>query len=607
VTGTDHRSPKIHQQIAEEIASMEPRTPPEPDPITFDDVVPLIHEMVLEAPLGLDRTEIEGNPNRGYNLGALTRALLLKRVHPKITSDKKLCKHLEDHRHLLAEFGFEKTNEEGELKVPSKNPFSNAREERLRDGYHEVILIQIAEPIISDLKRHPCYAHLCDDEEETFTVNQVLTAADKTIGTVLNHVVDDRDSARTDYEWRNILEYLCGLAKTDDFASQPLRAAKRENGDLDDFEIPDEKLQKFDDGVPAPRSLFKALEQHDPEDYWEMFEDVLRELYKKAERFGLFDRPVELLIDGTTIPYYPSITVENEDGEEEFDLPEGVTGGAKAAHTHYGFTFFTVSLADPNSGRTYTLGTFPKWDTGLTHEGVTYLLKKAREYVSIDLVYMDAEFRAIENLNWMDERGIDFVGRYTKKDWRKDWVKALTGEATAATLEYEIAPSNKSESGEYTFLAVRRKSGDPDLDLPEEDKNHTIGDFLEAEDLNQSQLGDFDEYLEEADGAWDIYVTNIEDASAATARDLGNDYNRRSAIEVEYDTVKNELLPSGGGRNYEVRVLYWMLAVTLLNALKIMDLLLKEDTDQDASDEYAVPPKEIVTLLFPNPFLVEYG
>jgi len=263
-----------------------------------------------------------------------------------------------------------------------------------------------------------------------------------------------------------------------------LKAAKRENGDLDDFEIADEKLQKFDSGVPCPRTLFKTLEQHEPEDYWEMFEDVFQELCKKAERFSLFDRPVKLLIDRTTIPYYPSATVENEDGEEEFDLPAGVTGGVKAAHTHYGFTFFTVSLADPNSGRTYTLGTFPKRDTGLTHEGIVYLLGKAQQYVSIDRVYMDAEFRAIENLNWMDERGIDFVGRYTKKDWRKDWVKALTGEATAATLEYEIDPSDKSESGEYTFLAVRRNSGDPDLELPEEDKNHTISDFLEAKGLN---------------------------------------------------------------------------------------------------------------------------
>lgn len=358
---TDHRSPKIYQQIAEEVASMEPRTPPEPDPITFDDVVPLIHEMVLEAPLGLDPTEIEGNPHRGYNLRALTRALLLKRIHPKITSDKKLRDYFEDHHYLLSELGFEKTNDDGELKVPSKNPFSHAQEERLRDGYHEVILTQIAEPIISDLKRHPCYAYLYDDDkEETFTVNQVLTAADETIGTVLGHVTDNRDSDRTYYQWRKILKFLCGLAKTDNFASQPLRAAKRENGDLDEFKIADEKLQKFDNGAPSQRTVFKALKQHEPAVYWEMFEDVLRELYKKAERFGLFDRPVELLIDGTTIPYYPSATVENEDGEEEFDLPEGVTGGAKAAHTHYGFTFFTVSLADSNSGRTYTLGTFPK-------------------------------------------------------------------------------------------------------------------------------------------------------------------------------------------------------------------------------------------------------
>ncbi|MFB6186541.1 MAG: hypothetical protein ABEI86_06715, partial [Halobacteriaceae archaeon] len=122
MTGTNHRSPRTHQQIAEEIASMEPQTPPEPDPITFDSVVPLIHEMVLEAPLGLDPTEIEGSSNRGYNLHALTRSLLLKRVHPKITSDKKLRDYLENHRHLLSEFGFEKTNDDGELKVPSKNP-----------------------------------------------------------------------------------------------------------------------------------------------------------------------------------------------------------------------------------------------------------------------------------------------------------------------------------------------------------------------------------------------------------------------------------------------------------------------------------------------------
>jgi hypothetical protein len=83
----------------------------------------------------------------------------------------------------------------------------------------------------------------------------------------------------------------------------------------------------------------------------------------------------------------------------------------------------------------------------------------------------------------------------------------------------------------------------------------------------------------------------------------------RNKIEPEYDYSKNGMIAKGGGRNYNVRVLYWMLGTLTLNAVKMIDLLLKSQNDIPLDrDQYAIPIKECVRLMFENPYLdPDYG
>ncbi|RYJ08021.1 hypothetical protein ELS19_19780, partial [Halogeometricum borinquense] len=448
------------------------------------------------------------------------------------------------------------------------------------------------------------------------SIAQVLAATDHVLDTLTDNIEDKRDQALIQNDFRTVLELIGALGKSNDFASKVLRLGREDVGDADEWDVAPEKLEKFEgEDPPTPTGFFDIIRQHDPMEYHEMFETIFKELYKRVERFGLFDRPLEVLIDETVIPLYPTKKTENEDGELELDLPDGATGGAKKEYTHYGFTYFTISVADPNTGRTFTLASFPKWQNGLTHVGLTYLIKRAREFVSIDRVYMDAGFRAIENLNWLDDEGIEFIARYQKRGWRKDWVKALTGEATAAAVKKEIDPDNKPASGEYTFAAVRRKEGSSNSDTEEPDdarEYYSLSDFTDDHDeLEQTELDDFDEYLHEATGVWDIYVTNIEDVPSDDPRQIGQWYNRRGAIEPEYDQTKNDLVAKGGGRNYEVRMLYWLVAVIVLNGLKLADLELKHRLGkelEEAETGYEYSTKMMGDILFQNPFPdIDYG
>ena len=557
--------------------------------------------------------DVTGDADRGTNLGAIINALELRRAHPHLSSNEDLADYLNDYPTAADELGFDSND-------ISEDVFAYARRERLEPWVESMIEQQAewAAERVADQRYNDGYDEYYEKlfPDEGPSIAQVLAATDQVLDTLTDNIEDERDSDLVVNDFRTVLELIGALGKSNDFASHVLRLGRKDTGDAEEWDVSSEELEKFNgEQPPTPTGFFDIIRQHDPMDYHEMFEAIFRELYKRAERFGLFDRPVEILIDETVIPFYPTKAIETEDDKLEPDLPDGATGGAKKAYTHYGFTFLTISIADPDTGRTFTLASFPKWRNGLTHVGLTYLINRAREFVTIDRVYMDAGFRAIENLNWLDDEGINFVARVQKRGWRKDWVNALTGEATAAAVEKEIDPNNKPASGEYSFVAVRRKEGSRESNGEDSDgsnENYSLSDFTDDHDeFKQTELSDFDEYLHDATGVWDTYVTNIDDVASEEPRQIGQWYNRRGAIEPEYDQAKNNLVAKGGGRNYEIRMLYWLVGITVLNGLKLADLELKDRLGKSlgaAKDGYEYSTKQMGDILFQNPYPdIDYG
>lgn len=157
-------------------------------------------------------------------------------------------------------------------------------------------------------------------------------------------------------------------------------------------------------------------------------------------------------------------------------------------------------------------------------------------------------------------------------------------------------PPTNAASSPDSVSAKRRVHGKPDLDLDEDATDHDLGEWVDHE-RRQSGLDEFPECREDATGAWDVYVTNIDDVTAVNAREWANRYANRWAIESEYRVIKKNFLAKTSTRDYSTRVLYWLLAVTLYNAWVLLDLLLWAERDGSQGGEYAIPSSSFGDVL----------
>ena len=314
------------------------------------------------------------------------------------------------------------------------------------------------------------------------------------------------------------------------------------------------------DGETAPTAPthFNTIESRSGEDWTEQFEDVFDRMVKVAKGAGMFNRPVELMIDGTDIPFYGSPDAE------------GVVGTKKSANTTWAYKHITISARA--RGRTVKLASFPLRDRGKLNIAVMYLVRRAKELISVKRLYMDSEFIDVGLLSFLDRQNVPFIVQYRKagKDIKR-WLKSLDGDSAAK--RHVISPAQRSESLRVTLLAKRAAWGDDEQDT-------------EQTSLTQFGAGDAPD---EADltGEWVLYATNIEDADE-NPKGWAERYARRWAIETNYRVIKDDFLARTTSKKFSVRVFYWLFAVMLYNAWVLLDVFLRADHPDRAPDDRPV-------------------
>lgn len=89
------------------------------------------------------------------------------------------------------------------------------------------------------------------------------------------------------------------------------------------------------------------------------------------------------------------------------------------------------------------------------------------------------------------------------------------------------------------------------------------------------------------------------------AEALTNQYRQRWTIENQYKQIKKHFLPQTATKDYRVRFLYFVIAVTLHNVWRLTNFMLRDEVDVDLGENPPIPAGELVELV--GLFLFEPG
>ena len=482
---------------------------------------------------------------RRYNAPTMMKAFVFQRI-VGVESFHRLASHLNGRPKVAALLGFT----EG---VPSGDTFREWWQNRLGDRERDATETVIAEYFQPELADHllsmglPAGRSLLDvelpDQDPTSISIDEKRDAIKHIRPLVYDLLSfgRADNATFHDNW--FFDFQALISRERDFAEK----------NIDEFHA---------DGETAPTAPthFNTIESREATEWMEQFEEVFTRVVEVAKGAGMLNRPVELMIDGTDLPFYGRPNAE------------GVVGTKKSKNTNYAYKNITISAR--TRSRTVKLASFPLKDRGNLTLAVMYLVRRAKELVPVKRLLMDSEFIDVGLLSFLERQDVPFIVQYRKAGKEiKRWLKSLDGDSGAK--RHHISPARRSESLTVTLLAKRAAWGDDEQDA-------------EQTSLLEFGEGETPDDVEET-GEWVLYATNIEGAEK-NPKDWAERYARRWAIETNYRVVKNDFLANTTSREFSVRTFYWLFAVMLYNAWVLLDVFLRADHPDRAPDDRPVMP-----------------
>lgn len=342
--------------------------------------------------------------------------------------------------------------------------------------------------------------------------------------------------------------------------------------------------------APWPRTFFNAVKNREADDWHGIFEQVYDRQLEAAAGARLFDRPVDVYVDSTVIPFYLDRSVGK---------PEGIRGGAQSNGTYYGYHHFT--LCAQVRGRSILLATFEYTPDDSMMEGVQYLVKQAEQYVDIDTIHLDSAFVKAALMVWLDERGHKFIMQYPKRGDRiKRKLAAMSG--THDATEYTVNSPRTNTRTTATLLA------EPDYDNMEDGFSFDgagggqagLGEFGGGMDMESASLNEIDDQYWKARRP---YITNW-DIEGIDPEARIKQYKRRWRIETKYRVIKNDFLGRTTSRDFDVRTFFWLFACMLYNAWVLLDAFLRLDYPDLVPEDRPVMPARNFAKRF---FQVDHG
>jgi len=580
-------SPSLEDRLAAEARTeYEPTLPSDHRTPLDEQLDRFVFEQVVANRPQFTFADIIGDKDKGSDPFAHARAYQARCLHPEIGSDPGLHRFLSRFEDELDRLGF--TDGDGNPVLPSREAFRRFRTERVdpdwldQCGYLTVkVREEIGQRFGYESIKNASARHIKDDDR--VAKDEIRSAYERLVPHLDEHLEDGRDRDKITHPWSAFKDVLGNASGMKTSCSDALREMQRPEHQQDKVLV--EPHHDNSPGEMSVKGFFEGLAANSATKYMKCFEHIFREFLKKAERNGMFGRPVDLMIDGTKFVYNPKVW---NDGKPE--LPEGTVG---TGSNEYSYRFITVSVYDREHQKTLKPISFPMRERSQLFTAVAYIIRMLQDFMNIREVFADSEFATGPILNFLAKRNIDYTFRFSKAgDEIKSWLRGMSGNSIAGAMDYTINQSKDESSNKHhetRLLAKRVKRGKPDMSLPK--GQHSLGSFVS--ESGQLGLDDFDRRdIEEYDGPWFVYATSHDvPDDRESVRSKLREYASRWNVETDYRVVKQNFMPFTNTDKYAIRVLFWFWAVALYNAWVLADMLIKMDRGQDFEDDYSVRSK----------------
>lgn len=321
-----------------------------------------------------------------------------------------------------------------------------------------------------------------------------------------------------------------------------------DSGRAENVKYPDSRFDELQalmslSGCGTPQGQSR-MENFFGEDYTPHGDTHLRTVEKYSEESiqAGFDQSIENLLDAVSDvqilqpPVTAAIDITTWDFHADGDLPDAVNGTKDPGRRAYKFaTLSLVGKSMPIILAYAPVVESSAWDENPTqhyHQTVRKLVKRAQEFVNIDLVLADRGFESLDVYQTLDNLGVDYLLPKIEH-----------------SSELEVAERMEQEGED---VAVERAEVDVETGSHKSRLLYVPGD----------------------DGEIQTFITNRavapEDAEAWVEH-----YANRWCIENEYRAIKQEFLARTSSTNHALRIYYFVFGILMYNIWRLADVLLK--------------------------------
>jgi len=255
------------------------------------------------------------------------------------------------------------------------------------------------------------------------------------------------------------------------------------------------------------------------------FEILFEKIWYKTNKYNLFDKPVNISIDRTDIPFYGDINAD------------GINGKKPEKGTKFGYVLYTVYIS--KYGRRYTLLTLPliKFKKGipesqfLHHQNIILkqLLLYAKQKVKIKFVLLDNGFFSNYTFDLINELRLKCLTIVKRKE-RK------IIEETKNVPSHFVFPDFEYGNSRITVFLIRKQTSSK---INPRKKSETV---------------------------W-RYATNVKptDDRIEWVNTMAKLYPKRWGIETSYRKMKEDFSPKTTSKKYIIRLFYFELVSLFYN------------------------------------------
>jgi len=369
-----------------------------------------------------------------------------------------------------------------------------------------------------------------------------------------------------------------------------------------------------DEELPAGRTFFDHMEGLSVDEMLSMFDNAVESMVEGAKDIGLYDRPVDIAIDLTTVEYtgigktfdYEAISNPHADelnereaseaqtaiekwelepivGEDaadikhaNFDDPEQVAAAQRVKECvewvngtkkndediEYGFQFAAGAIAEKTCRMLYAVEPMNGRDGEDMRDHVRDFVDRANELVVVDTVYMDSYYAQSKVLNQFhyghgfrtaDRFNLNYVVKMPEHGRVRKQV--LSEEYTDNELDYADGDTPVSICREFAYGSSQRQETAHTTLVAV--KKHTVA---EVEDKADDRV---------------VFATKRLHADGGEAQRAINGYSDRWIIENGFKEAKKFLADTRSSNN-RVRLFYVLFAVLLFNVWMLVDRVAKK-------------------------------